>query len=254
MVISILLGCEESQTVTKVLRNYGFNAFSCDLKMCTGGHPEWHIKGDLFLIAKGGYFITEDSARHFVKKWNAGIFHPPCTYLTATANLWLKDQPERKSGALVGEARREARREAINFFMRIVNLQIEIIAIENPVGSMSSEWMIPTQIIQPFEYGHKEPKKTCLWLKGLPRLRATKFVEPEYITSKSGKRMPKWYAYADKSKGQEHRATIRSKTFIGIAEAMVDQWSPYFKSKKVIKFSYWPERIKSEYCTQISLF
>ena len=109
--------------------------------------------------------------------------------------------------------------------MLLANAPIPKIVIENPVGIMSTVWRKPDQIIQPFQFGHKEPKKTCLWLKGLPLLRPTKLVEPEYHITKSGKRIGKWYAYADKSKGQKHRASIRSKTFQGIANAMANQWS-----------------------------
>ena len=207
----ILVGFEESQEVCKAFRALGHEAYSNDLKPCSGGKPEWHIQGDIFeaieLIRPG-----------------LGIFHPPCTYITITANKWLKDQPARKSGALVGEARREARREAIKFFMLIAHANIERIAIENPVGCMSTVWRKPDQIIQPFQFGHKEPKKTCLWLKGLPLLKHTQIVEPEYHITKSGKRLPKWFAYADKSQGQAARATIRSKTFPGIAAAMASQW------------------------------
>src|SRR5690348_4471639 len=98
----VLVGCEESQTVCKAFREQGHEAYSCDLKPCSGGHPEWHIQGDLFEAVKQ-------------LKPQLGIIHPPCTYLTVTANKWLKDQLERKSGALVGEARREARKEAVKF-------------------------------------------------------------------------------------------------------------------------------------------
>lgn len=212
----VLIGCEESQAICIEFRKLGHEAYSCDLKPCSGGHPEWHIQGDLFEAI--------DSS-----KWDLGIFHPTCTFLTVTANKWLKDQPKRKSGALVGAERREARAEAIKFFIRIANADIERICIENPVGCMSSEWRKPDQIIQPFQFGHKEPKKTCLWLKNLPLLVPTKIVEPEYHLTQSGKRLPKWYAYADKSKGQAHRAEIRSKTFEGIAKAMAAQWSEVSK-------------------------
>jgi len=108
--------------------------------------------------------------------------------------------------------------------MKLYDSPIEKVAVENPVGIMSTRFRKPNQIIQPYEFGHPEPKKTCLWLRGLPKLKGTKLVEPEYYTAKSGKRMPRWYAYADKSKGQAHRAKIRSKTFQGIANAMADQW------------------------------
>jgi len=205
-----IVGCEESQAVTIALREIGIEAYSCDKKPCSGGHPEWHFQGDIFEVVKA-------------KKFGGAILHPPCTYLTVTANKWLKNQPERKSGALVGEARREA----VEFFMRLAHLDIERIAIENPVGCMSSLWRKPDQIIQPFQFGHPEPKKTCLWLKNLPLLRPTKIVAPDYHTTKSGKRLPKWYAYADKSNGQESRAEIRSKTFPGIAKSMAEQWGNY---------------------------
>lgn len=159
-----------------------------------------------------------------VMKRDLGIFHPTCTYLTVTANKWLKDQPERKSGALVGHARRSARKEAIDFFIKIANSSIESIVIENPVRCISSVWRKPDQIIQPMMFGHKEPKKTCLWLKNMPLLKATNVVEPEYHITASGKRLPKWYAYADKSQGQAKRAEIRSVTFPGIAKAMAEQY------------------------------
>ncbi len=153
------------------------------------------------------------------------IAFPTCTYLTITANKWLKDQPKRKSGALVGEQRRQAQKEAIDFFMLFADLDCEKVAIENPVGVMSSVWRPPEQIICPSMFGHPEPKKTCLWLKGLPRLEPTKKVKKEYTVTKSGKNMATWYYYADKTKGQEDRAKMRSKTFQGIANAMADQWT-----------------------------
>lgn len=206
----ILIGCEESQALTIAFREQGHEAYSCDLKPCSGGHPEWHLQMDVFEAIA-------------LRKWDMAIFHPDCTYLTVTGNKWFKDQPARVSGALIGEARRAARKEAIEFFKKLWNCNIPKIVIENPVGAIS-QYCKPTQIIQPFEYGHPEPKKTCLWLKGLPLLKPTQYVTPEYHTTESGKRLPKWYAYADKSQGQAHRAEIRSKTFAGIAVAMAQQW------------------------------
>lgn len=210
----VLLGCEESQEVCKAFRARGHEAFSCDLKPCSGGHPEWHLQMDVFEAIESRY-------------WDMAIFFPDCTYLTVTANKWLKDQPERKSGALVGAKRREARNKAILFFKNLATRQdIERIAVENPIGCMSTEFQKPSQIIQPYQFGHREQKKTCLWLKGLPLLVPTNIVEPEpYHITASGKTMPRWYAYADKSKGQAKRAEIRSRTFPGIALAMAEQWS-----------------------------
>ena len=158
------------------------------------------------------------------------IAHPPCTYLAVTANKWLKDQPARKSGALVGEARREARREAIAFFKALTQANINKIAIENPVGIMSTEYRKPDQIIQPFQFGHSEPKKTCLWLKNLPLLVPTKIIEPEYFISKSGKRLPSWYY---KPSPSPERQAMRSVTFKGIAEAMADQWTKELSQKQL---------------------
>lgn len=209
--MKILIGCEESQTVCKAFRDKGHEAYSCDIIPCSGGYPEWHYKMDLFkCIEKYGPF-------------DMLIAHPPCTYLTVTANKWLKDQPARKSGALVGAARRAARENAIKFFMKIALLPVDKIAIENPVGCISSEWRKPDQIIQPYEYGHEASKSTCLWLKNLSLLQATNIVgKGEFTTYKSGKRIASWYA--DAAKDPETRAKIRNKTFEGIAAAMAKQW------------------------------
>jgi len=206
----VLVGLECSGIIRDAFIALGHDAISCDLKDTQRSGP--HYKGDIFDIIDDGFDLA--------------IFHPVCTYLTVTANKWLKDQPERKSGALVGEARRNARLESIEFFMRLANANIDKICLENPVGCMSSVWRKPDQIIQPMQFGHPEPKKTCLWLKGLPLLVPTHDdVEGDWHITASGKRLPKWYAYADKSKGQEHRAEIRSQTFQGVADAMASQWS-----------------------------
>ena len=203
--MNVLLACESSGRVREAFRKRGHMVISCDMKPAEDDSP-YHYVGDIFDIL-------------LKNKWDLVIAHPPCTYLTVTANKWLKDQPPRKSGALVGAARRAAREEAIKFFMAFTKLKCKY-AIENPVGCMSSAWRKPDQIIQPCQFGHKEPKKTCLWLQGLPPLKPTKIVEPEYHITASGKRMPKWYAYADK----KDRSTTRSRTFQGVADAMADQW------------------------------
>lgn len=208
----IIVGCEVSQVICMAFLEIGWDAYSCDLKPCEGPRPDRHFQEDIFEVIKR-------------ERFDMAIFHPPCPYLSVTANKWLKDQPARKSGALVGEARRQAREEAVEFFMKLVNAPIERIAVENPVGVMSTLYRKPDQIIQPYMFGHPEPKKTCLWLKNLPLLKPTNMVEPDYHTTKSGKRLPRWYAYADKSKGQAHRAAIRAQTFPGVAQAMVDQWA-----------------------------
>lgn len=211
------LGCECSGRLRDLFIANGHEAMSCDLKDSETPGP--HHKGDMFAYLDSvpdGYF-------------DIGILHPPCTYLSVTANKWLKDQPARKSGALVGNARRVAQKEAIDFFMKCVGLRKKFkkgLVIENPVGIISSVYRKPDQIITPLQFGHSEPKKTCLWIFGLPLLQSTHRTQKgDYHTTKSGKRLPKWYAYADKSQGQENRATIRSRTFEGIANAIVDQWT-----------------------------
>ena len=199
--MKILVGCEESQTVTKAFRAMGHEAYSCDLQECSGGHPEWHIQGDVIeAIEQGG--------------WDMGIFFPTCTYLTVSANKWYADQPKRKSGALVGQARRDAREEAIYFFMRLMTCNIPKIAIENPIGVMSSRYRKPDQVLQPWQFGHPETKATCLWLKNLPKLTPTDIVE--------GREQRLHYLSPSKD-----RAKLRSKTYQGIADAMALQWGEH---------------------------
>lgn len=204
----VIVGCEFSQIVTKAFRDRGHEAFSCDT-LPTEGNPEWHFQEDILGVLKR-------------EKFDLGIFHPPCTYLTVTANKWLKDQPPRKSGALVGEARRKAKQEAVDFFIALYNSDISKIAIENPVGCMSSVLRKPDQIITPNDFGHKEEKKTCLWLKNLSLLVPTNVVEPETrMILKSGRTMPEWYA---RPKLGKERQDMRNRTFQGIADAMASQW------------------------------
>lgn len=204
--MKILVACEESQIVTKNLRKMGHEAYSCDILPCSGGHPEWHIQEDLTEILR--------------EKWDMIIAFPPCTYLTVTGNRWFNIE---KYG---DKARRRHtyRREAVKFFMMIANADCDKIAIENPVGTMSTRWRKPDQIINPYQFGDAFEKKTCLWLKGLPLLVPTDVVVPPPRTVyKSGKTMPSWYAEAFNLPPKE-RSLIRSKTFPGIARAMADQW------------------------------
>ena len=196
--MKILVGCEESQAVCIEFRKLGYEAYSCDLLPCSGGHPEWHLQMDIFEAIKLG-------------GWDMMIAFPTCTYLTVSANKWYKDQPERKSGTLVGEARREARREAIKFFMDLYNCEIPVVALENPIGVMSSVFRKPDQVLQPWMYGHGETKATCLWLKDLPKLNPTNIVDGRVQRLHLLPKTPE-------------RAMLRSKTFPGIASAMANQW------------------------------
>jgi hypothetical protein len=220
--LKVLIGCEFSQIVTKAFRDKGHEAYSCDIIPAEGGHPEWHIQDDVL--------------KHLDDGWDLGIFHPPCTYLTNTANKWLKDQPARKSGVLVGQERRKARLEAIDFFKKLYYCDIPHKCIENPTGCMSTVLRKPDQIIQPWMFGHPETKSTCLWIKGLPLLISTKIVTPEYLIAKNKKYSLTHYNPVLSKRSKNHldflptsknRSKIRSLTFSGIAEAMSSQWSKY---------------------------
>lgn len=196
--MKILVGCEESQAVCLAFREKGHEAYSCDLKPCSGGHPEWHLQMDVLEAIE-------------LKEWDMGIFFPDCTFLTVSANKWYKDQPERKSGTLVGEARRKARESAIGFFLKLYNCRIPKVSMENPIGVMSSRFRKPDQVLQPWMFGHGETKATCLWLKNLPKLIPTNIVEG---------RAQRLHLLPP----SKNRAELRSKTFSGIASAMASQW------------------------------
>lgn len=189
----VLVACEESQRVCIAFRNKGHEAYSCDILECSGGHPEWHIQDDVL--------------NHLDDGWDLMIAHPPCTYLTVTANRYFLNNPERW----------EKRLEAVKFVYKLMNADIPKIAIENPVGVISTHIRKPDQYIEPFQFGHTDSKKTGLWLKNLPLLKPTNIVEPEYVTI-NGKRYSKTHAYS------WNNSQLRSKTYQGIAEAMAEQW------------------------------
>ncbi|MDD4414652.1 MAG: hypothetical protein PHR14_08955 [Oscillospiraceae bacterium] len=218
--MKILVACEESQAVTIELRNLGHEAYSCDIEPCSGGHPEWHLQQDVVPLLK--------------EKWDMIIAFPPCTHLCVSGAAWF--EKKRQDGR---------QREGIEFFMKFVNADCDRIAIENPVGIISgnyiSKWFADlqekyrfpvrhTQTIQPWQFGDPFEKSTCLWLKNLPNLEPTNIVEPEErYFYKSGKSMPEWYAEAFKLPPAE-RAKVRSKTFPGIAKAMAEQWAGNIKA------------------------
>ena len=204
--LRVLLACEESQAVCLEFRKLGHEAYSCDLLECTGGHPEWHIQGDVTEILK--------------QKWDLIIAFPPCTHLAVSGNA------HRAKKQLDG---REA--EAIAFFMLFANHECTHIAIENPVGIMSTKYRKPNQIVQPWQFGQPESKKTCLWLKGLPNLQHTNVLPKPLCgywdnqTSDGQNKLlvdGKWIAYND-----PRTPALRSKTYKGIAEGMAQQWSDY---------------------------
>lgn len=225
----VLVACEESQRVCIAFREKGHEAYSCDIQECSGGHPEWHIKGDVLDVLNprpfyetersGICFKTVDGEWHkIVGKWDLIIAHPPCTRLTVAANKYYKPEYATRFPNIQTE-----RNEAIKFFMEFTDLFCDKVAIENPVGIMSTRYKKPTQIIQPYQFGEPERKATCLWLKGLPKLHPTDIVEPDIIKHSSGKTDSRLHFETLKLPKQE-RAKQRSKTFEGIAKAMAEQW------------------------------
>ena len=230
--MKILVACEESQAVTIEMRRLGHEAYSCDIQECSGGHPEWHIKGDVLKFLNptilfirelpGIQFFTMDNEYHcFPGKWDMIIAHPPCTYLTVTGNRWFN--VERYGEKAI--QRHKDRENAINFFMRFVNADCDKIAIENPIGIMSTVYRKPNQIIHPYMFGNPERKATCLWLKGLPELKSTNIVEPNIVVYKNGKGTDSPWHVNTIGLPKEERAKQRSKTFPGIAKAMAEQWA-----------------------------
>lgn len=232
--LRVLVACEESQVVTKELRKLGHEAFSCDLLPCSGGHPEWHFNTDIFgVIENRGGELQNGEKVKLMKNWDLMIAHPPCTYLAVSGAQWYYHPDDKK---LPVEKRRphprypnrkKDREDAVKFFLALANAPIEKIAIENPIGIISSRWRKPDQIVQPYQFGDEATKTTCLWLKNLPKLKPTKVVgKGERVFFKSGKSQPKWYSDAFvKAKSHQERSTMRSKTFQGFAKAMARQWT-----------------------------
>lgn len=216
----ILIACEESQAVTKEFRELGFEAYSCDILPCSGGHPEWHFKEDIFEVLKRE------------PKFDLMIAHPPCTFLAVSGARWMY-----KDDGSICEERFNNQKQGLEFVQKLMNVDIEHIVIENPISVISSQIRKPDQIIQPWEHGDKAQKSTCLWLKNLPLLEPTDIVEKgEFVewVSKKGvkKKQAKWFFDALKNaKTPAERRTLRSKTFDGIARAMASQWGNYILNK-----------------------
>lgn len=225
--MNVLIACECSQTVCKEFRALGHEAYSCDIEKQYGGHPEWHIKGDCREILRGGQmFKTEDGSTHNIDKWDLIIAHPPCTYLSnaATRSHSLK-------GATIEQinARTAKRIQAQEFFMKFANVDCDKVAIENPVGVMNTVYRKPDQIIEPYQFAESEEdtenyvtKRTCLWLKGLKPLQGNSLDKPNNAERFGRHPSGKARCWEEMVKGD--RATVRSKTFTGIARAMAEQW------------------------------
>lgn len=200
--MKVLIACEESQEVCKAFRERGHEAYSCDLQDCSGGHPEWHIMGDVLPLLNGDCsFITRGGQQvRIVGRWDLLIAHPPCTDLAVSGARWFRekqmDYRQQKSCVL---------------FMQMMLADADRVAVENPIGIMSRCYRRPDQIIQPWQFGHGETKATCLWLKNLPKLVPTEIVE--------GREQRVW-----RMPPSADRAKERSKTYPGIAKAMAEQW------------------------------
>jgi hypothetical protein len=192
--MKILIACEESQTVCKAFRAKGHEAYSCDIQEPSGGHPEWHIQGDAIEEAYSG-------------KYDMMIAHPPCTHLSVSGARWFTE----------GKKPLYLQDEAADFFMSLINAPIHKIAVENPICVMSTRYRKPDQIINPFQFGHPEQKKTCLWLKNLPLLVETNNVYDYMMTLPIKERTRIHWLGSNKSKE-------RSVTYQGIASAMANQW------------------------------
>lgn len=202
----VLVACEESQRVALAFRKLGHEAYSCDLLEAGGGYDLMHLNVDALQMLK--------------LRWDLVIAHPPCTYLTVTGNRWFDEE---KFGDKARK-RKKDREDAIEFFMAFADCRAPHVAIENPVGCMSTRWRKPDQIIQPYMFGEPYEKKTCLWLKGLSPLEPTDLIEPlPRKVFESGNSMSQWYADSWNLPPKE-RAKARSRTFPGIARAMASQW------------------------------
>lgn len=192
--MKILVACEESQAVTKAFRALGHEAYSCDIDPCSGGHPEWHLQQDVLPLLRD--------------EWDMIIAFPPCTDLAVSGAAWF--------AAKRADGRQQA---SIDFFMQFANADCPRIAIENPVGIMSRQWRKPDQIVHPYQFGHMEQKSTCLWLKGLPLLKETHNVRDDMMRLPKNQRERIHYLPPGPDRARE-----RSKTFLGIANAMALQW------------------------------
>ena len=215
--MKVLVACEESQTVCKAFRERGHEAYSCDIQGPSGGHPEWHVLGDALKILSGGCITTMDGVFHDVGKWDLLIAHPPCTYLTNASAVRM-----RVKGEIVQERYAKAM-EAREFFLAFYNADIPRIAVENPTPMKLVNLPPYTQAIQPYQFGHPYSKRTCLWLKGLPKLQPTQIIDHHepYVNGGCKDAHGNYRRFQGRN---ERDPKTRSKTFRGFAEAMADQW------------------------------
>ena len=216
----VLVACEESQRVCTAFREKGHEAYSCDIQECSGGHPEWHIQGDVLPILNGKcQFVTMDGKTHSIPdRWDLIIAHPPCTYMSNAGACRLYP----KAG-FIDAKRLEKALDAKDFFMEFYNADCEKICIENPMPMKIIRLPIESQRIHPYQFGEPFSKKTYLWLKGLPLLKYTDICAEykPFLPSGTGRKL-RGDSYGAKECAHESKA--RSKTFLGIAKAMAEQW------------------------------
>ena len=218
--MKVLVACEESQRVCNAFRKLGHEAYSCDIIECSGGYPEWHILGDALNVINGNCdFTTQDGEKHtIIGKWDLLIAHPPCTYLTNASAVRM-----RVKGEIVPERYAKAM-EAKEFFMKFINADCDRICVENPVPLKIVNLPPYTQIIQPWQFGHPYSKRTCLWLKGLPKLEPTNIITEGVQPYVNGGCKDAYGNYRRFQGRKERDPKPRSKTFEGIAEAFANQW------------------------------
>jgi hypothetical protein len=202
--VRVLVACEFSGIVREAFRTRGHDAWSCDL-LPAADNSSFHIQGDV--LEHIPYRVSDGLL------WDLMIAHPPCTYLTVSGLHWNKRKPERT----------KLTEEALEFVLRLLESPIPLVALENPIGIISTRIRRPDQIIQPYQFGHDASKATCLWLKGLPKLQPTSLVPPRMVNGK-----PRWANQTDSGQNRlgpsPDRWKLRSITYQGIAEAMANQW------------------------------
>lgn len=225
--MKLLVCCEESQRVCTAFRERGWEAYSCDIESCSGGHPEWHIQQDVLPLINGDCeFDTVDGTHHVIEgEWDLLICHPPCTYMSKAGARWMYPKAGEICARRLGQALR-----AKEFFLTLYNAKCPHIVMENPRPLRIVKLPVPTQIIQPYEYGEPYSKATLLWIKGLPKL------VPTNILSNHTPWMPSNTGGLSRgrggSRGVAHDAKMGSKTFEGVAKAMAEQFGGYIETLK----------------------
>ncbi len=223
--LNVLVACEESQRVCIAFRERGFMAYSCDIQECSGGHPEWHIQSDVIPILGGNCkFLTQDGVEHTIThKWDLIIAHPPCTYMSNAGACRMYRRIDGKQ--YLNIERYKKAMDAKDFFYKFLYADCEHIAVENPTPLKIVGLPKPTQVIQPYEYGHPYSKRTLLWLKGLWNLQPTKYVEEHQPWLPSNTSM--FAKGKGGSKGATRGTKNYAKTFTGVAQAMAEQFGDY---------------------------